>query len=118
MYGFPWVLLAHLSGCNQEFPNFPKISRYPFPKYGIRIKAIQSSNCIPSKTLISAEFGFIILLFKEILTPTFGIDCLDPLNCVVIVSTVVTPREILAGTASTFIQKLTQDSTTINMEGM
>ncbi len=28
MYSFPWVLLAHPSGCNQEFPYFPQISKY------------------------------------------------------------------------------------------
>ena len=28
MYSYPWVLLALPSGCNQEFPYFPKISQY------------------------------------------------------------------------------------------
>ena len=43
---------------------------------------------------------------------------LDELSCVVIVSTVVTPSVILAGTASLLIQNDTQDSDTISMEGM
>ncbi len=28
MYSFPWVPLANRSGCNQEFPYYPKISQY------------------------------------------------------------------------------------------
>ena len=28
MYSYPWVLLAHSYGCNQEFPYFPQIFQY------------------------------------------------------------------------------------------
>ncbi len=28
MYSFPWVILAHPSGCNPEFPCFLQISKY------------------------------------------------------------------------------------------
>ena len=50
--------------------------------------------------------------------PTFGMFVLEPVSWVAMVSTVVTPREILAGTASTLIQKETQERITIRTEGM
>ncbi len=49
---------------------------------------------------------------------TLGILLLDPDSWVAIVSTVVTPNEILAGTASRLIQNDTQDKITIKMEGI
>jgi len=49
---------------------------------------------------------------------TFGSDALDPELCVVIVSTVVIPRPTLAGAASIFIQKETQERITMRREGM
>ncbi|PWA18597.1 hypothetical protein CCH79_00005716, partial [Gambusia affinis] len=49
---------------------------------------------------------------------TFGREALEPELCVVIVSTVVIPRPTLAGAASMFIQKDTQDRITMRSEGM
>ena len=49
---------------------------------------------------------------------TRGMELLEPVSCVVMVSTVVTPRVIRAGTASMPIQKETQESVTMRMEGM
>lgn len=48
---------------------------------------------------------------------TRGREFLIPELCVVIVSTHKTPNEILAGTASTWIQKDIQESMTISMLG-
>lgn len=49
---------------------------------------------------------------------TFGRDALEPELWVVIVKTVVMPSATLAGAASIFIQKETQDKMTINRLGM
>lgn len=49
---------------------------------------------------------------------TFGRDALEPELWVVIVKTVVMPSATLAGAASMFIQKETQDKMTINRLGM
>lgn len=49
---------------------------------------------------------------------TFGRDFLDMVLSVVMVSTVVIPNDVLAGTASLLIQKETQDRTTIILHGM
>ena len=49
---------------------------------------------------------------------TRGTDCCEADSCVVIVKTVVTPKEIRAGTESLLIQKLTHERTTISVEGM
>ena len=48
---------------------------------------------------------------------TRGIPTRAPENCVVMVSTVVTPNEILAGTASWFIQNAIQERMTMRMDG-
>ncbi len=45
-------------------------------------------------------------------------DSLDPDSWVAMVSTVVTPREILAGTASMLIQKDTQERMTMRTDGI
>lgn len=49
---------------------------------------------------------------------TFGRDALEPELWVVIVKTVVMPSATLAGAASMFIQKETQDKMTIKRLGM
>ena len=48
---------------------------------------------------------------------TLGMDVLDPDSWVAMVRTVVTPSEILAGTASMLIQKESQDRMTMKIEG-
>jgi hypothetical protein len=49
---------------------------------------------------------------------TFGRDALEPELWVVMVKTVVMPSATLAGAASMFIQKETQDKMTINRLGI
>ena len=49
---------------------------------------------------------------------TLGSDALAPALCVVIVRTVSKPKDTLAGVASMFNQKLTQDNITIKILGM
>lgn len=49
---------------------------------------------------------------------TLGREALEPELCVVMVSTVVMPSPTLAGAASMFIQKDTQDRMTMSSDGM
>lgn len=49
---------------------------------------------------------------------TLGREALEPELCVVMVSTVVMPSPTLAGAASMFIQKDTQERMTMSSDGM